>query len=102
MTGIFLISARSFGYLKRITVEQGVWFAVFGAIGMGTANFLFGIGSRATNPLIINWFVDTFIAVICLGYLIFTSQTQEIKTGLKNNVRLILMVGFLDKVAWIG
>ena len=54
---------------------------------MGTANFLFGIGSRATSPSVINWFVDIFLTVVCLGYLLFKNRTGEVVADLKNNRR---------------
>jgi drug/metabolite transporter (DMT)-like permease len=102
MAGIFLISTRSFSHLKHIHLEKGVWCAAFATIGMGTANFLFGVGSRATNPLIINWFVDVFIAIVCVGYLLFAGRIRGISTDLKNNTRLILTVSFFDNFAWVA
>lgn len=102
MAGIFLISTRSFNHLKQIRIEKGVWVAVFGTIGMGTANFLFGVGSRATNPLVVNWFADIFVALVCLCYLFFSGRMHEIAADLKNNRRLIFTVSFLDNLAWVA
>jgi len=102
MVGIFLISTRSFRRLKRIDLEKGVWFAAFATIGMGTANFLFGIGSRAAGPLVINWFADIFLTVVCLGYLLLSGGIKEVVVDFKKNRRLILMVSFFDNLAWIA
>jgi uncharacterized membrane protein len=99
--GIFLVSTRSLGHLKRLHLEKGVWFAAFAAIGMGMAAFLFGIGSRATNPLVVNWFADVFVTVVCLVYLFSTGRIREIKNDFRNNRRLILTVSFLDNLAWV-
>ena len=102
MAGIFLVSTRSFRRLKRVDVEKGVWFAAFATIGMGTANFLFGIGSRATNPLVVNWFADIFLTVACLIYLLLSGGIRDVTAGLQNNRRLILTVSFFDNLAWIA
>jgi drug/metabolite transporter (DMT)-like permease len=102
MLGIFLISTRSFSHFKRIHLEKGVWFAAFATIGMGMANVLFGVGSRVTSPLVVNWVVDTFIAIICLVYLFSTGQARKIGIDVKNNARPILTVGFFDKLAWVS
>ena len=102
MVGILLISTRSFRGFGRIRMEQGVWCAIFATIGMGTANFLFGIGSRVTNPLVVNWFVDIFVAAICFGYLAMTGKLKEISNDFKNNRRLIMTVSFFDNLAWVA
>jgi drug/metabolite transporter (DMT)-like permease len=102
MVGIFLISTRSFGHLKRIHLEKGVWFAAFATIGMGTANFLFGVGSRVTNPLVVNWFADIFLTIVCLGYLFFSDGLRDVMVGFRSNQRLVLMVSFFDNLAWIA
>jgi drug/metabolite transporter (DMT)-like permease len=102
MLGIFLISTRSFSHFKRIHLEKGAWFAAFATIGMGIANFLFGVGSRATSPLMINWFVDVFVAVACIVYLLSAGRAREIIADFKNNRRLILTVSFFDNLAWVA
>lgn len=102
MVGIFLISTKSLNHLKRISVEKGVWLAVFATIGMGMANFLFGVGSRETNPLIVNWFVNTFVAIICLIYLFATKRIRTMADDLKDNHRLVLTVSFFDNLAWVA
>jgi drug/metabolite transporter (DMT)-like permease len=83
-------------------LERGVWYAIFATIGMGTANFLFGLGARATSPLVINWFSNTFIAIVALGYLAATTQLGAIVLNFKEKKRLILNVSFFDNLAWIS
>ena len=102
MTGIFLVSIQSFKNFGTAKLERGVWYAIFATIGMGTANFLFGLGARATSPLVINWFSNTFIAIVALGYLAATTQLGAIVLNFKEKKRLILNVSFFDKLAWIS
>ena len=101
MLGIFLVSTRSFSRFKNINLEKGIWCAFFATVGMGAVNFIFGVGSRTINPLMINWFTDSFIAVVSLIYLASNSRLKEVAADFKNNKRLILNVSFFDKLAWI-
>ncbi len=101
IAGIFLVSVRSFSYLKNIHLEKGVWYAAVGTIGLGASSFLFGLGSRETSPLVINWFTDAFLTIATVFYLAATSRLGEIRSGFRNNKRLILNVSFFDKLAWV-
>ncbi len=101
IAGIFLVSVRSFSHLKNIHLEKGTWYAVAGTIGLGASSFLFGLGSRETNPLVINWFTDAFLTIATIFYLAATSRLGEIRSDFRNNKRLILNVSFFDKLAWV-
>jgi len=101
MVGIFLIATTSFQRLKKISAERGVWQAVLGTIAVGIVNFLFGVGSRETSPLMINWFTSIFIALVALIYLASTSRLHELGGNFKNGKALILSVGFFDNLAWV-
>ena len=101
MMGIVLVSTKSFSHLREIKMEKGTWYAIFGAICMGTATFLYGLGSRETSPLMINWFNNVFITVACLFYLVFNSKLKEVAQDFRNNKRLIFNVSFFDNLAWI-
>ncbi|MGC9598880.1 MAG: DMT family transporter [Minisyncoccia bacterium] len=101
IAGIFLVSARSPSYLKNIRLEKGTWYAVLGTIGLGASSFLFGLGARETNPLVINWITDAFIAIVSILYLALTSRLGGIWSDFRNNKRLILNVSFFDKLAWV-
>jgi drug/metabolite transporter (DMT)-like permease len=101
VVGIFLISTTSFRSLKNLHAEKGVWQAFFATIGMGVVNFLFGVGSRETSPLMINWFTSAFIAVVALVYLAFNSRLHELIDNFESKKILIFNVSFFDNLAWI-
>ena len=101
MLGIVLLTTKSFSHFKGIRLEKGIWYAIFGTICMGSANFLFGIGARETNPLIINWFTSIFIATIASVYLVYNSIFKEVAKDFKENKRLIFNVSFFDNLAWV-
>ncbi len=101
MIGILLVSAKSFHHFKNIRLEKGIWCALSASLGMGAVNFLFGFGSRAISPLMINWFTSMFIAIVALIYLISTSRFREVAADFRQNKRLIFNVSFFDNLAWI-
>lgn len=102
MAGILLVSTRSFHHFRNIRLEKGVWYVLFATIGMGAANFLFGLGARETNPLIINWFTSVVIAAVSFAYLAWHSRLGEAAKDFKHNARLILTVSFFDNLAWVA
>jgi drug/metabolite transporter (DMT)-like permease len=102
LLGVFLISNKHLGHIRIKTMERGVWVAVLATLGMGLSNFLYGFSSRATGPLLINWFTSAFMAAATLVYLLSTSQSSAILRNLRHNKRLIFSVGVFDVVAWVA
>lgn len=102
LIGIVLVSNRHLGKLHVRTIEKGVWVAALTTLGMGSANFLFGFGSRATDPLIITWFTSVFMTVVTFAYLVRSKQTRKLAVNLRRNAGLILAVGMADTAAWVG
>lgn len=101
IVGIFLVATRSFHHLKQVHTERGVWLAVVATAGMGTVNFLFGVGARETSPLMINWFTSTFIAVVCLVYLVGSGRLREVWADARRYPKLLLGVSVVDNLAWV-
>lgn len=102
IVGIFLVSTKSFHHLKKIKAEKGVWLALIGTVCMGTTNFLFGVGARETNPLLINWFTSLFLATVCFVYILSKSQIRQIFKDWQKDKTLIIGVGLIDNAAWIA
>jgi len=102
MAGIFLVSTKSLHHLKNIKLEKGVIFAFLSAIGMGASNFLFGVGAREVNPLMINWFTSCFVAIVTLIWILFHDHHNEIFRDWKENKKLLIAVGLVDNAAWVA
>jgi drug/metabolite transporter (DMT)-like permease len=88
--GIILVSTKSFHHLKKIKAEKGVWLALAGAVCMGTTNFLFGIGSRESGPLMINWFTSVFLVLACLVYLIANKQLKNLFLDWQSDKKMLI------------
>jgi drug/metabolite transporter (DMT)-like permease len=93
VVGIILVSTKSFKRLRKIKAEKGVWLALIGAICMGATNFLFGVGARETNPLLVNWFTSTFLALVCLAYLVSKCEIKKLFRDWHDDKMLIIGVG---------
>lgn len=102
IVGIILVSTKSFHHLKKIKAEKGVWLALAGAASMGVTNFLFGIGAREADPLIVNWFTSVFLALACLIYLITNKQIRNLFADWHKDKRLLIGVGVIDNAAWVA
>ncbi len=100
--GIMSISIKSFSSLKTIHLEKGIWIAVLSTIGMGIGNTLYGIGARATNPLLINWLVSIFIAGATFVYICWHHRVKAVWHDWKAHPKLICAVGSADILAWIA
>jgi len=101
MIGIALISLKSHHLKRRIWLEKGAILAAIGALFMGASNFLVGFASRITNPLLTNWFINVFIAVICFYYIMTNKRIGKLVSDFKANTRLLLTVSTFDNLAWI-
>jgi len=102
VTGIFLISTKRFGDWSLKKIEKGVFLAISATILMGGVNFLFGFGSRLTNPLMMNWFTSVFITIVTGCYLIYHNQLKSLTTHWRDHKKLIFGAGLFDIMAWVS
>jgi uncharacterized membrane protein len=86
--------------LRKFRLEKGVFLALLATLGMGTANFLYGVGARSTSPLLINWFTSTVIALTMVGYLAYTHQWKAVRKDWRKYKKLIIGVSIIDNMAW--
>ena len=100
--GIFLVSVKDLTNLKKVIWEKGAGLAVVATLTMGAVNFLVGFSSRQTDPLMTNWFLNVFVAVVSFIYLIKHGQAANTFSYLKENTKLILNTCLFDNLAWIA
>lgn len=102
LVGIFLVAVKGWHILKTIYLERGVWLAVIATTAMGVVNILFGVGSRVTDPLMMNWFLSVFIVIVTVLYLLFAKRLGEIVTDWRRDKKLLLAVSFFDNLGWVA
>ena len=101
LISLVMVSMRSHHIKRKIWLEKGVLLMVCGAVLMGIANFMYGFAARITNPLLTNWFVDVFVTLICLFYLISNKRIGKLSSDISKNKRLMFSVCIFDNLAWI-
>lgn len=100
--GLVLVSLRSYHLEKRIWLEKGVFLAILSAIVMGAANFFIGFWARESGGLMMNWFLNAFMAVVCLIYLISSKKIRIMFKQARENKGALIGMCIFDNAAWIG
>lgn len=99
--GLLMTMLTGFNQLKRIKFEKGAFYTLLGAVGLGTTNFLIGIGSRNISPLFTIWFTHTAAMFVTLIILIKQKETRNLLQNIWKHPHIILWQSFLDNAAWI-
>lgn len=102
ITGLILTSIKSEHFTKSAWLERGALIALFGALVMGGANFLIGVGSRASNALMMNWFLNVFIAIMSFIFIFIDSDLKKMIKQYKTEKRVWWGMCILDNIAWIA
>ncbi len=102
LCGIVLVSTKSVRQFTRAHLEKGVILAIIAMVGLGASNFLVGLSSHDTDPILINWLLSVVITIALIPYLSYTHQWNALKKNWQTQKGLILSVGFFDNVAWVA
>jgi drug/metabolite transporter (DMT)-like permease len=97
-----LVSFKGGKITKKIFLEKGFWYAFFGALVMGGANFFIGWGARVTDPIMVNFVTDFFIMFVTGLMLISRGRLLNTFKDFSKNLSVILTMGIADKVAWVA
>ena len=110
---LFLVGTTFVGVVLAVTIhhthlhyhrrifERGVILAGIGAIGMGLFNFLIGVGSQETSPLMTIWFTNCVFTLLCFAYLSATNQMRALIADVRAHTTTMLAVSILDNAAWV-
>src|SRR3989338_2058158 len=101
LLGIIMVSLKSRHLSRKIWLEKGVVLAVIGAVLMGSTNFLVGIASRETNFLVVNWFMNIVLTLVCVFYIFVNHRTVKFISHMRQNKKLLLGMSIFDNLAWI-
>ena len=82
-------------------MEKGVILAGVGSIVMGLVNFLVGVSSQETSPLMAIWFTNGVFTILCIAYLWIRGRFTGILSDITRHYKLILAESILDNAAWI-
>ncbi len=102
--GIVLASATRLSHLRyhRRLLEKGVLLAGLGAIAMGFMNFLVGVSSNDTSPLLTVWFFSTALTLVSAIYLTLHKEWGTVIPALKKYPGLTAKQAIIDNGAWVA
>lgn len=101
LMGIIMVSLKSRHLSRKVWLEKGAVLAIIGAVLMGSTNFIVGIASRETNFLIVNWFMNIVLTLLCAFYILVNRRTRKFVLHIKQNKKLLLGMSICDNLAWI-
>ena len=101
MIGLMLLAFKG-RISKSLFFERGIILAFVSAITMGCANFFMGWGGRVTDPLMVNFFTDTFLTVACALYLIHKRRLGQSFKDIRRHFSLLIPMAIADKIAWVA
>lgn len=102
LVGLTLTSVVSLDKIKKMRLENGVGWAIVGAIGLGASNYVIGHASRAFSPLFAIWLTHSAVAIFTGLIMLKTKGYQQIKNDLNHFLGLIGAQSFLDNASWIS
>jgi drug/metabolite transporter (DMT)-like permease len=88
-------------YHRRILLERGVLFAALGSIVMGLVNFLVGVSSQETSPLMAIWFTNLVYTLCCFVYMAWKENLAGVIGDFARHLKVTLPTSVLDNAAWI-
>ena len=102
--GIIFVVAKEKKHLdvRRWVLEKGAILAGIGAIGMALTNFLTGISSQQTSPLLTIWFTHTSFVIVAGVYLIFSGEFKNLLDDFRKNSKIIFIQSALDNIGWVA
>ncbi|MES3005190.1 MAG: DMT family transporter [Patescibacteria group bacterium] len=104
IVGLIMVSIKDkIGFsIRKLFLEKGVFVAFCAAIAMGIANFMVGLGARASDPVVIYFFISVVCLVFSVCYLLYNNLLHKTVIDIKNNPKLILSMSVMDNIAWIA
>lgn len=102
IAGLVLVSFKSLKFSRKLLLEKGAFLAAMAALMMGSANFLIGWGARVSDALMMNFFLNIFIAISSLAVIIYKGEIKKIIPSLKKDKGTWLGMCIFDNAAWIA
>ncbi len=91
---------RHLHYHERL-LEPGVLLAVVGSIIMGGVNFLVGVSSQQTSPMMAIWFTNLVFTLLSLAYLAWQGELRTLFRDIRKHPGPVVAVCVLDNAAWL-
>ncbi len=99
---VLSVMSRGRYHYHRIVWEKGVFLGILGTIAMALTNFLTGVGSQRISPLTTIWFINVFMTVLPLFYLILNKKAGTIFRDFRRHYTVVVSESIFDNTAWLS
>jgi len=86
--------------LERKTVEKGVALGIVGAVALGAANFMTGVASQETTPLLTVWFGRTIFLLVFGAFLLAKGRMGRSLGAMRQHAVLVFGLAALYIVSF--
>lgn len=102
LVSLVLVGLRGKKLSASILFEKGLLLAICASIMMGGANFMFGWAGRVSDPVMVNFFTDTFLTFATGAYLLYKGRFAQVFFDIRHGYKNLLPMAISDKVAWLA
>ncbi len=88
--------------IKNLKLEDGIFLAMGGALIMGVVNFLVGVASQESSPLLTIWYTNMVIMLITIVHISMKKEWHLVKKDLQTGLKEIFLTCVFDNGAWIA
>lgn len=99
--GILLTSSKNI-FQTKISLEQGVLWAMAATLLMAFVNFTTGLASQSVGAIGAIWFMNVLLTIICAVYFSVTSSWTRVIENIKRHPTESLLVSVFDNGAWLA
>jgi drug/metabolite transporter (DMT)-like permease len=93
---------RPFAHLEKKTIEKGALLGLAAAIGLGTTNFLTGVASQVTSPLLAIWFGRAIFTLGFGAYLLAKGRMKASFRAMREHAGLVFGLSTLYLIAFMS
>ncbi len=102
IVSLAFVSFRGKKFTLRFFIERGVIISFISAIAMGCANFFMGWGGRVADPLMVNFFTDVALMLMCGLYLVIHGKLGSVFSDIRHGFATVIPMSIADKAAWVA
>lgn len=99
--GVLLTSSKNI-FRTKISLEQGVFWAMGATLLMAFVNFTTGLASQRVGAIGAIWFMNVLLTIICVVYFSVTRSWVRVIGNIKRHPKESLLVSVFDNGAWLA
>ncbi len=99
--GVLLTSSKNI-FRTKISLEQGVFWAMSATLLMAFVNFTTGLASQSVGAVGAIWFMNVLLTIICGIYFSVTGSWARVIGNIKRHPKESLLVSVFDNGAWLA